>query len=347
MVVACRGLLADTVSSFPLEAFNTQTGELVERQPPIVRRPDPAEPVSDTFEKVVMDMTSAAGQSVLRITARDTLGAPIALEQIRPARVTWQLTGDGQDVAVYKIDDVPQRPGNLLVVPFILDGNSPVGKSPLAQINPELLQLSAANLFATEYLNGAATPLYALISPTRLQEGQAEKLIEAWEDARAKRRPAVLSGQYDLRTYDQVSIADALLLEAQNNLDARIARVLQIPPSLVNAESQSNLTYSTVRDEFLRFLQLGLDASFLKRIEAAWSELLPRGQSARFNTNRLTRLDESTRLDKAIAGFQSGLFTLDEARRFVDLEAAPDELRDRPRLPTRGIRNELVATRVV
>lgn len=336
MVVACRQLIADTVASFKLEAVDDKTGEPLERQPPIVRRPDPSEPSSDTFEKVCNDMTGV-GQSVLRITAFGTDDRPIALQQIRPQRVTWTLTDDGQGFSQFLIDGEPQTPGTLLVVPMILNGNTPVGQSPLAQINNELLQLNAANLFAMEYLGGAATPLYALTAPNRLQEGQAEELIAAWTEAREKRRPAVISGNFDLKTYEQISIRDALLLDAVNNLDARIARVMQVPPSLVNATAQSNLTYSTARQEAARWLQLGLDAAYLQRLEAAFTELLPRGQVARFNTGRLTRLDESERLDKAIKGLQADLFDLDEARAFVGLPAADARLRGSRNVDTRVV----------
>ena len=81
---------------------------------------------------------------------------------------------------------------------------------------------------------------------------------------------------------------------AARYMDAVVARVMQIPPSLLNTESQHSLTYSTVAGEFQRWLTVGLHPMFLSRIEAAYTELLPRGQRAEFDTSPLTRLDMTT-----------------------------------------------------
>jgi hypothetical protein len=96
-------------------------------------------------------------------------------------------------------------------------------------------------------------------------------------------------------------------------LDQAVARVFQIPPSVVNVLSQSSLTYSTARDE-KRQLTASLRVSMLKRIETAFSQLLPPGKFARFDTSGLTRLTEEEQLAHSVTAYQAGLITLAEAR---------------------------------
>jgi hypothetical protein len=180
---------------------------------------------------------------------------------------------------------------------------------------------------ATYYNMTASTPPFALISPTRLQADKAGELLDTWMMARDQNRPAVISGGLTLETYDPVSAADALVLDAIRNLDSTVARVMQCPPSLLNTEAQSSLTYSTVRDEYRKFL-LTLNASYLNRIEAAFSQYRPNGQIAQFDTASLTRLDQSEQLDFDVKAIAAGIYTANEVRanRGLDpLDVATDE----------------------
>ena len=152
------------------------------------------------------------------------------------------------------------------------------------------------------------------MSPTRLQQDKAQELLTAWTEARDKSRPAVISGNLELKTFQAQSAADALVLDAINNLDATITRVLLLPPSLLNTLSQSSLTYSTTVEAVRQWLTLGLNPAYLQRIESVWSEMLPRGQYARFDTSVLTRMSPREQLDYDIAAINAGINTVDEIR---------------------------------
>lgn len=145
-----------------------------------------------------------------------------------------------------------------------------------------------------------------------------------WEAARAKRRPAFLSGGVELETYNPTSAADALLLDAVNYLDAVAARVMLIPPSLLNVEAHSSLTYSTTLDELRRWLTLSLMPGYLARIEAAFTDLLPRGQEATFDTSALLRMDFANRVATYSASIAAGIHTTQEVRALEGLPAVPD-----------------------
>jgi hypothetical protein len=63
----------------------------------------------------------------------------------------------------------------------------------------------------------------------------------------------------------------------------------------------------------------------LKRIESAWSTFLPRGQSAKFRTEALTRMSPKEQLDYDIAAIAAGVRTVDEIR--AERGLAPNDTR--------------------
>ena len=321
MVVTCRQLIADTVASFPLHVYDEQTGRKLDRNRAVLRRPNPEEPYSDTIERLVNAMTRY-GTAWMAETVEGSDGYPLAVEHVANRRVNYTLNDAQTRIASLTIDGRPAKVSKVHTVPFILE-DTPIGTSPLIQIRDVLESLNAAYVYASDYYGAGAVPPYALIHPTRLQADKAEELWQSWAAARDKRRPAVLSGDLSLQTYTPQSAADALVLDAQAQMSATIAAAMQIPPSLVNALSQSSLTYSTVRDEFRRWLVIGLNTGYLGRLESAFTELLPRGQVARFDTTSLTRLDEGERIDLYERALAAGIYTLDEVRAREGLEPSP------------------------
>ena len=249
-VVAARQLIADTVSQFPLIVYGADGTPLAE-QSSFIRRPNPGEPATDTYERIINGLTRH-GNATLRVTMTGSNGYPVSLEYVDWPRVQYELSDDGTRFTWLTIDDVEQDRRLVQVVPFVLDEDGPVGASPLVLINDALLKLNRALEYSATYYGDAAVPPYALISDTRLGEGKAAEMLAAWHTARAESRPAVLSGGLKLETFTPTSAADALVLDAINGLDATIARVMQCPPSLLNTLAQSSLTYSTTRDEYRR-----------------------------------------------------------------------------------------------
>jgi phage portal protein BeeE len=110
------------------------------------------------------------------------------------------------------------------------------------------------------------------------------------------------------------------VLEAIQYLDATVARVLGIPPTWLNTQALSSLTYSTSRDESKRFINTTLRTSYLTRIEAAMSQYLPRGQVAMFDTSGLTRLDVDAQVQVDADLIAAGIMTVDEIRAQRGLE---------------------------
>jgi hypothetical protein len=291
IVVAARTLIANTVASLPMIAVRDVPGEpdmpsLSPVQWSIVRRPDPSEPYRSTLERIVLDMTRYGG-AWLRVTAIGSNGYPLAAEVIHPDRV--QAEAVNYRIGRVTIDDEPQDLRRVKYLPMTLD-RPPFGVSPLVEIDAALAQLAEVYRYAAGFY-GANLPPYSVVHPSRLTEAQAQQLRDQWLVARAQRTPAILSGGVAIETYNPTTAADAMLIDALDALDATVARVLHIPPSLLNTLAQSSLTYSTTSGEFARWLTLGLYPAYLARIEAAFSDMLPRGNRAVFDTRNITRDD--------------------------------------------------------
>lgn len=319
-VVAARTLCADTTAMMQLVGLRGT--ERLDPSPPILRRPNPSEPYRRTLERIVHGMTRH-GRSWLYVDAIGSNGFPIAAHYVDDSRVQARLNANGMIVhATVDHDEVDVS--RLVHIPMRQD-QDPLGDSPLYLIRAALEQLAEVYRYGASYYTTANVPPYAVKHPGRLTASQAQDLSDQWLAARAERRPAVLSGGLELETFQMPSASDSLLLDAVGYLDATVARVLLIPPSLLNVESAGSLTYSTVQGEFSRWLTVGLYPMFLSRIEAAFTELLPRGITARFDTSNLTRMDFAGRIDAYAQSIAAGIHTPEEARVLEGLPASPSQ----------------------
>jgi phage portal protein BeeE len=321
-IVAGRQLTADTAAMMKLVGFSELGGRL-NPTPSLLRRPDPQEPYRDTIEKIVNAMTRW-DIAWLYVPVYDSAGWPLAVEQIDNGRlnVTWKdparkvldnATLDGRAIETKDLHPVK----------FVQDGPVP-DRSPIERVRAVLEQLIYVYRWGAEYYGAGAVPPYAVVHPNRVTDVQASEFMDQWLTARAERRPALLSGGIAIETYNPASASDALLLEAVNYLDAVAARVQQIPPSLLNTAAQSSLTYSTTAAELNRWLKLGLYPGILSRIEAAFSDLMPRGQSAIFDTSNLVRMDQAERITTYATSIGAGIHTPAEARALEGLPELPD-----------------------
>ena len=310
VVVGVRALVADVASMLPLVAVRGV--ERVDPQPAVLRRPDPAEPYRVTIEKLVNSLTRY-GNGFLRVWQVGSDGWPLAVKALDPAGVTVQLNVWQDEITGYLWRTRPLRASQVRHIPMVSDPG-PLGRSPLDDIADAVDDLVALYEYASSYWRDGGVPPYALTNPARFDNTQAADIVDRWLAARRLHRPALLSGGWDIKTFAMPTASEAMLIDGLNYLDAAIARAMNVPPSLVNVVSQQSLTYSTTTDEMRRWLTLNLYPSYLNRLEAAFTDLLPRGQDAVFDTSNLLRTDWPTRVTTSAAAVAAGLATVDEMR---------------------------------
>lgn len=288
VTVACRSLISDVVAQLPLAA--TRDGTLLDT-PTLLRRPDPFEPRRVTLEKLTASLTGWDGAylQVLRVGAD---GWPLAVQALAPWLVS-PITDSDSRLSGWSYGGVELPPSNVAYCPaYLWLDETPqqwtwrlwAGRSPLQLCQAAFDDLTALWAYASGYYRDGGTPPYAVKHPGTLNAAQSRAFLDQWVAARLERRPAILTGGIDLADYSVPSAADALLLDGLRYLDAQVANVLRVPPSLVNVESHGSLTYSTTRDELARWLSLDLGPAYLSRIESLFTDLLPYGQVAVFDT---------------------------------------------------------------
>jgi HK97 family phage portal protein len=131
------------------------------------------------------------------------------------------------------------------------------------------------------------------------------------------REPAVLN---ESTKFEPISdnAGDAQLVESRTFDLTEIANMLGLPAYYLGAPNSSR-TYSNIENEQQQLLRFSL-APWMIRFEQAFSDLLPRGQVAKFNVDAFLRTDTLTRYQAHKIGIEGGFLTPDEARALEDLQ---------------------------
>ncbi|WP_104087269.1 phage portal protein [Arthrobacter sp. GMC3] len=108
--------------------------------------------------------------------------------------------------------------------------------------------------------------------------------------------------------------ADVQFLESQQFSTTQMARLFGIPGSIMLAAVQGgSQTYSNVEQDWIGYVRFTL-MKYIREIEAAWSTLVPRGQTVRFNIDALLRTDTKTRYEAHNLALTGKWKTRDEVR---------------------------------
>lgn len=333
IVVACRQLLADTVSQLPLVSMRHRMP--IPQQPAVVVRPDPFEPRWLTMARVVDNLTGW-GHVWIVPTAWDAADWPLAVrvyDAAQGAPIFDAVTGELVEVSINAQRYTP-GPDGVIWLPYQVPARGTVGQSPMARCWRAVEYLAALYEMAGSFWE-AGFPSVALKVGIRLDDDDARNLKDQVLSSWARRHePAVLDNGAEPVAIGS-SAVEAQLVDSIAMANAEIARAFGVMPSLVNVAGGDSLTYSTTEGEFTKWLSVGL-GPYLTRIEAAWSDLLPWGQVTRFDTAVLTRADLATRVaaySTALAG--ASWLTPDEVRDREGMPPLPDGASlPPPRAPT-------------
>jgi HK97 family phage portal protein len=176
----------------------------------------------------------------------------------------------------------------------------------------------AMHEYAARYFSGGTTPSVALITenPDLTQE-DADLMKQKWLMAYGGRsREPVVLGNTKVQVVQDNATESQLTEQKQFDL-TEVANMLGIPGYYLGAPNTSR-TYSNVEQEQLQLLRFTL-LPWMIRFEQAFSDLLPRGQVAKFNVDAFLRADTLTRYQAHQIALQTGFLSLDEVRRLEDL----------------------------
>jgi HK97 family phage portal protein len=310
----CLNLIKGTIAGIPLEMYSLTGEELA--MPVWVRQPDLRAPRSVTIAWTVdsLIMYGIAYWRVTEVYADDL--RPARFEWLQNNRVTTKLDKFSQDVEYYMVNNerVPDSGVGSLVTFQAFDQGLLIRSQRL--INSAIQAEEAANV-------GISSPQptgYLKNSGADLPDGQIQGLLNTWKTARKNRSTAYLTStlEYVPTSYSPMEMTYNDSIE---EMAAQIARAMNIPANMINAEHNRSSTYQNVLDARKEFLAYTL-APYVNAIEDRLSldDLTPRGQVVRFAVDEtFLRANPQDRLAVLEKLLTLQLITLDQAKEMEGL----------------------------
>lgn len=280
---------------------------------------DPS-PFMDRDEAVRMIVGSLIwrGNAYLYLQNHDSEGRPRFATPVNPDEVTVVWDADmirpeytwrsRRMVAGFDLLHIamPRLPGD------------PKGLGPIDAERATLHGLVSANDYARALFTDSAVPSGYLKHPGKLIREEALELRAVWDEThQGGRGTGVLSGGITFETISMTPEQAQFLLTRSFGIQ-EVARMLGIPAHLLNAgtppQSANSLTYTNVQSVRAELASLTLYPTYLRRIETAYSQLLPRGTSVRFDLTEFLKADDQTRFTAAEIAIRAGIKTVDEVR---------------------------------
>lgn len=306
-----------------------RNGQIIDDQPALIRRPSLTLERDDFIEQSLMSLIVDGNLFWLR---RLDGARVVELDVLNPYLVTV-TTDPKTGRKSYHYGGKTYGPAEIIHRTRMLLPGQLRGRSVMQTAADDL----AGAMAVRDYANG-------VFDDSRVIDGvlKSDQAINA-EDARAARYAfdrrdletgepldepygstlRVLGKGFD---YESLTIhpKDAQWLESQAFDVTKIARMFGVPSSLMLVTLDGNSqTYSNVEQDWLAFVRFTLNG-YLRKIESAFTEVLPNGQAAKFNVEALLRSDTLTRYrahTMAVGRWQ----TVAEIRRIENLPALPDD----------------------
>ena len=315
-------LISDAIGALPLCAY--RNNRKVVPTPQILMRPVPNETRMETISAMAAALI-VHGNYIAVLGEPGANGLPDSIYPVSPDRVeVSKLNGR----ITYKIDEKSYDQSEIMHIKnFTMPGDL-VGKGILAVAKQALGKEIAINEYASRYFDGGVNPTAVIKSanPDLTQE-EADALKNAWMAMYSSRNrsPVVMNSTTDFEVLSS-NAAESQLVEAQTAGLTEAANILGLPPYFLGSPNSSR-TYSNVEQENLQLVKWSIQP-IAERIEAAFSDLLVRGQIAAFEYESLLKTDTASRYDAYAVALSNGFLTVDEVRDYENLDPMDHEEED-------------------
>jgi HK97 family phage portal protein len=301
-------LIADAIGALGLHSY--RNGRIVKPTPQILIKPNPQETRIETISAMAASLI-LDGNYIAVLGERGPNGLPdffypVAIDRVNLTRVDGRI--------VYRIDEQVYEADDILHIKnFTLPGEF-FGRGIVETQKQAIGKEIAINEYASRYFDGGVNPTAVIKSgnPDLTQE-EADALKTAWLSMYSgrNRQPAVLNSTTDFEILSS-NAQESQLIEAQIQGLTEAANILGLPAYYLGAPNSSR-TYANVEQENLQLVRWSIQP-IAERIEQALSELLVRGQTAKFNYDTLLRTDTLSRYQAHAVGLTNGFLTVDEVR---------------------------------
>lgn len=301
-VWAAIELVAGVGASLPLDEYRMAGGEQVEvTLSSLFADPDPDPSVTAVaFRAQILRSAASRGNAYAQLLGAET-GTPTGAVTIHPDRAAWRSEQDEQGRWRWQLYIDGQRRerwpyGDIWHFALFQQAGSPVGMSPVQYHAQTIGAALAAQRFGQQFFDRSGIPTVLIQPPAGvpLSDKQADELKSKVINAtRGSREPLVMPADI---TFEKISISaeDSQFLDTQRYGVEEIARIfLGGFPELIGGavSGGGSITYANREQRMADFVALSLAPRYLVPLEAALSQLLPRGRFVRHNIDALLRAD--------------------------------------------------------
>lgn len=314
----CRNLICETIASIPLEVYDKKTGAEVPA-PLWLKQPDERAPRAVTIAWTIdsLLMYGVAYWQVTEVYADN--GRPARFEWVQNDRVSVKLDKYSTQVQYYMINNerVPMEGLGSLITFQALDQGILLRGSRTIQSAIDV-ERAASIASQTPQPTGIIKNTGADLPPDKVSG-----LLNTFKNARQNGATAYMSNSLDY-VPTQFSPKEMGYTEWSQFLAAQIARMCNVPATMINADMMKSQTYQNVLDQRKEFLAYCLQP-FITAVEARLSmeDLTPRTQEVRFSVDEtFLRADAESRLNVYEKMIALGLIDVNQAKQMENL--APD-----------------------
>lgn len=329
-VYACARILSTTLAGLPLNAMVRRDGIMVPAAPAPAIVADPFGGTNSVrFPSRRAGLQQLAVSLLLRgnayglITARDYLFRPARVVVLHPDQV--KVTLDDEGGRVYEVNRQPVDSMDVVHLTGMCMPGSATGMSPVSYARQAIGLGLAAEQFGASFFGQGAHLSGVIQVGADMDRNKARQMKEAFEASHGGLRNAhaigVLSGGAEWKPIS-VTPEDAQFLgtRAAQNLD--IAMLYGVPPHMLGQVDRTTSWGTGIEQQGLSFLRYTMGA-WLGVFEDAWTAMLPRGQSARFDTTELQRTDTAGRFSSWTQARTGSVMTINEIRGRENLPPVP------------------------
>lgn len=326
-------LISHTIGSTSMQGW--RNGTPMPETPIVLARPNPYDTPYDFYRDSAFNRCTR-GETIWWIANRDGAGFPLALVNVAPWEITVQPNPANRLMPTYYWGPIG-KPGTLkgtrysvanptgefVHIMYHRDSNDPLrGVGPLQMCGLAVSVAVESMQWASNfYTSGGVPPIVVKsateLDPTPATSGENIGLNEAqvfkrdWMSGQPNEPKVIDIG---VESVDQLDTnpQGAQMLDGRNASNGDAARMFGIPGVLLEFNmSGSSLTYQSIPDVWIELLRGCLAPTYFEPFEAHMSDLLPRTQAARFNTEGLQRADIKTRYEVYNLGVPLGIIPLD------------------------------------
>lgn len=303
-------------------------------RPPLIKSPSVFMDQADFIEQCVLSLV-VTGNAYWRKQYGPDL-AIVNLDLLNPHEV-WVDWNQTRTALVYHYRGEVIQANDMQHLTRMKLPGAVKGLGPIQAARQEIAGASLTRRYANEWFDGSGQPS-GILSTTEALAGDDGKMYrDVWngldpdtgEPIPQHKNPSGIKVLGKGLSYDPILLSpkDAQWIEAQQFDTTKIARLFGIPPHLMLAAVEgSSMTYTNVEQAWQDFIRTTL-MGYLRKIELALTELVPRGQTVRFNVETLLRSDTKSRYEAH--NLSLGRWkTVDEIREDENLSPLTDAQRE-------------------